>query len=115
MKKRITAVVLALALCAALCSFAVAQTYEAKPNLSLTFSGTTANCMATITDYGKSISATMQLWQGTIIVGIWSDSGVSSLTLRGTCPVTKGKTYTLKVFGSSDGVPFDLVMTSKTC
>jgi hypothetical protein len=82
---------------------------------SLTFSGTTANCYGTVTDLDKYIVATMTLSQGGTVVGSWSGSGTSVVNLSGSCKVTKGKTYSLVISGTVDGVSFTTTPIVKTC
>ena len=43
---------------------------------------------------GNTINATMQLWQGDILVDSWSGSGTSTLRLSETHSATKGKAHT---------------------
>lgn len=54
-------------LCAILFSLTVAHaaaTRAVVPKANLEFNGTTAICSVRITEAGKTIKATMQLWQG---------------------------------------------------
>ena len=84
-----------------------------KPTLS--FSGTTANCKVIISSPGDDIEATMELWNGNTLVDSWSDEGTTALTITGSCRVTKGVTYTLKVNGTVDGRTFNSSPLSGTC
>jgi len=114
--KRFTAILAAVVLVFTMCvsAFAVEpRATTARPTLS--FSGTTANCSVVITSYGDDIEATMELWRGATLVDSWSDEGTSMLTIKGSCTVTKGVTYTLKVSGTADGVSFSTPNVSKTC
>ena len=45
---------------------------------TLTFTGTTAYCSVRINEVGKQIEATLELWQGTILVDSWSGSATSN-------------------------------------
>ena len=82
---------------------------------SLSFSGTTANCSGSVTDLNKYIVATMTLSTGGSTVGSWSGSGWSVVDLSGSCTVVKGKTYSLVISGTVDGVPFSTTPIVKTC
>ncbi len=82
---------------------------------TLTFSGTTALCEFRITDLGKNIQVTMELWKGSILVASWSKSGTNIVTLSETCTVTRGPTYTLKVSGITGGVSFNVIPVTKSC
>lgn len=87
---------------------ASATTTATRVQRSLEFSGTSAICSATITDIDKSISATMELWCGNVPLASWSDSGTSSVNLSGSINVPSSMTFTLKLYGTVDGVPFEL-------
>lgn len=81
----------------------------------LSFSGTTALCEFDITDLGKNISVTMELWNGTTLVKTWVKSGTHIVSLSESYGVVKGQTYTLKVRGTSGGVSFGPVSVTKKC
>ena len=78
------------------------------PTVSLFFSGTTANCNATVTDAGKELVVTLELWHGDDLVDSWPASGTGSVSV-------KGETYTLIVTGTADGKSFSSPPVSKTC
>lgn len=82
---------------------------------SLTFNGTTAICSGSVSDLGKWIVATMTLSHNGSTVGSWSGSDWTNVTLNGSCPVTKGWTYTLVISGTVDGVPFSTTPYTATC
>ena len=74
---------------------------------SLTFNGTTANCKATVRDAGKTINVTMELWCGSSLLDTWTNSGTNKVTVSGTYSgVQHGTTYTLKVYGTANGIGF---------
>lgn len=85
------------------------------PKASLEFNGTTAICSARVTEVGKTIKATMQLWQGNTLVDSWSGSGTSTLRLSETHSVTKGKTYTVRVTCTVNGSSYAVNPATKTC
>lgn len=97
----------------------VVPVYAESPRSSftpnLTFSGTTANCSVKIKQTGKTISATLDLWYGSICVASWHDTDISQLVISETIGVGHGKTYTLTVYGTIDGVPFSGGSVTKTC
>lgn len=82
---------------------------------TLTFSGTTALCEFRITDLGKNIQVTMELWNGSTLVDSWGKSGTHTVALSESCTVTRGQTYTLKVSGTIGGVGFNSVSITKKC
>ena len=85
-------------------------------NPSLTFSGTTASCYVKITQMGRQITATMELWHGTTLVDSWSGTEKNSLTLNEThSGCVSGWTYTLKINGTIGGVAFSEITETATC
>ena len=116
MKKRFVCLITMILFIAAICIPAQAvepRIATAIPQLS--FSGTTAICKVSIIDTGKAIDATLELWQGNTLVDSWPGSGTSVVSISGSCTVTKGVTYTLKVTGTSGGVTISSTPVSKTC
>lgn len=113
MKKRFIALTL---LCAMLlCTTAAAVNARISYIPSLEFSGTTAHCTVTITSPSDEISATLELWQGNTLVDSWEDTNMHYLFIDEYCTVTKGKSYTLTVYGTISGVPFDEYSITRTC
>ena len=81
----------------------------------LSFDGTTATCTATIRKPGKTINATMELWCGNSLLATWSDSNTNLLTLRKSYNgIRRGQTYTLKVYGTANGIAFNPSQDRKT-
>lgn len=78
---------------------------------SLTFDGYIAICKVSISQYGSSISATMQLWYNGELIRSWNGSGTSYVSLYGEEGVLPGRPYTLTVSGTIDGVAF----TTQSC
>ena len=115
--KRIFAVALALIIVLSLTPIANAAGPKriTVASASLSFSGTTAICSATISNLNKSISATMTLYHNGSAIASWSGSGTSVVNLDGSCSVTKGQTYTLVVSGTVDGDSFSSAPVTKTC
>lgn len=106
MKKRVPVIVLVIVLVIAFTIPVFASTQVAKVTLELTLSGSTATCRMRVTDLGKSINATMELWQGSTFITSWSASGTSVVSMLETYTITSGLTYTLKGYGTSGGVSF---------
>ena len=92
-----------------------AETRVARANITLTFQGSTAVCVARVQDEGKQVKATLELWCGTTMVGCWDASGTSLVEFDETATVTRGKTYRLTLVGTSNGKAFTPVNISKTC
>lgn len=116
MKKGLTAIVLVLVMVIRLgisASAAEARADTVTPQLS--FNGTTAECEVTITSLGKSITATLELWQGSTLLESWDGAATTRLVINESCTVTKGKTYTLKVNGTIGGEAFEGTPFSATC
>ena len=116
MKRRIfsLAAVLLLALSV---SVQAMESRMVHPSLRLSFSGTTAVCFATCRSCNSSdrIAMTLILEQGGVEVDSWSASGYGQVTISETCPVTKGKTYTLVLEMSINGEPQPSLSTYATC
>ena len=95
MKKKTLSLILALILLLSCSATAQATSVQAAtPSASITINGTTATCRVSIAKPGKTIHATLQLWQGRTMIDSWSGSGTSYLLVTGSHEVTKGKTYT---------------------
>ena len=92
-----------------------AETRVARANITLTFQGSTAVCVASVQDEGKQVKATLELWCGTTTVGCRDASGTSLVEFDETATVTRGKTYRLTLVGTSNGKAFTPVNISKTC
>lgn len=86
-------------------------------SLNLSFNGTTAVCEAscrgdTSTDYVK---ATLTLYQGSSYIDSWSSEGTYRAIVSGQHGVTRGKSYTLKLNYSVNGVAQPEQSVTKTC
>lgn len=114
MKRRLCALAAVLVLVMTMTAHA-APARTPRPNGSLTFSGTTATCSTTLSDYGKEIDVELQLWQGSTLVASWPASGTSKISVEGTCQVTKGQTYSLLVTGTVGGQAYTSPSVTKTC
>lgn len=115
---RKASILLALLLLVAIFTTAQASPARISPAYpSLSFSGTTANCSVYIKadNLNDSISATIQLWQGSSCMATWYASGVGSLTHSASKAVTSGLQYTLTVDATINGSSIPRVSTTKTC
>lgn len=103
--------------------FTLALTAQAAPmrapglDKSLSFSGTTATCKATVYgDHGTdTVSLTVKLWQGTTCLETWSASGTGYAKVNKTATVTRGKTYKMTVDFTVNGVAEPQLSITKTC
>lgn len=115
---RKASILLALLLLVAVFTTAQASPARIPPAYpALSFSGTTANCSVYVNSGTPdgSISATIQLWQGSTCVATWYASGVGSLTYSTSKAVTSGLQYTLTVDATINGSSSPRVSTTKTC
>ena len=110
--KRTVAILLLLVL---LCNASAYAATAAVSKPSLSFSGTTANCSITVTQSGKPIDVTLELYQGSTLVDSWSKSGSNRVKVSGSTSVTSGLSYRLEAYGTIDGVPFTATPVMKTC
>ena len=114
--KKVIAIMLAAVIFVSISITAFAEPLRAqKITPSLSFSGTTANCAVSISGSGKSMVATMSLWDGSVCIESWPGSGTSLVLISGSCAVESGKTYTLKVSGTIDGISFSATPVSQKC
>ena len=107
MKKSIVAMMMVIVMLVSLTASASAVEPRADgitPRLEI--EGTTAYCEVTIKSFGKNITATMNLWQGSTLVDSWSGTATNSLLLEGDCGVESGKVYVLYVSGTIGGESF---------
>lgn len=93
------------------------QPYASSTKPTLVFEGMTAMCSATCKgdDPSDDVEATLTLYQGSTVVDSWSASGKYRVNVSGDCAVKSGKTYTLTVSYSVNGVDMPGVSTKKTC
>ena len=84
MKKKIVVLVLAAVLLFGLAVPVFASTKGVSSQLTFMINGTTATCKLTVTDPGKYINATMELWQGSTFITSWSGNGYSIVNLSET-------------------------------
>ena len=61
------------------------------------------------------VKATLTLYQGSTYVDSWSNSGIDSVSVYGESKVKSGKSYTLKLTYSVNGVSKPAVSTTATC
>ena len=94
-----------------------AQTRAVQVYPSLSFSGTTATCKATvIADHsGDRISVTVKLWKGAACLKTWTASGNGSVSIQKTATVTSGQTYKLTVNATINGVAQPQRSITRTC
>lgn len=116
MKRRFIATLLLCILTFSLISTAnAAESRAAIAPPILSFTGTIANCKFTMTQFGSNINVTMELWRGNTRIASWPATASSSLMISKTKTVTRGATYTLKAYGTIDGVSFTAPSVTKTC
>ena len=108
MRKRIFSliVVLALLLTVSVPAYALETATSATPYLTL--NSNSALCEVVVKDSsGAYIEVTMELWSGVDLFDVWTGEGVGVVTVTGSCPIVNGYPYTLVVYGTADGIPFE--------
>ena len=100
--------------------FTVAQALEprvANCSLSLTFDGTTAICEAICTGNSSTdqVKATIELYQGNTYLASWSNEETYFVAISGQRGVTRGKSYTLKLTYTINGVAQPEQSVTKVC
>lgn len=98
-KKRLLAILLILCMLGSMMSIGAAARFDTS-RIRLSFSGNTANCSHTYVaeNANTTISITLILWDGTTLVGSWSNSGTGYVSVSGTAAVTSGVTYRLAAY-----------------
>ena len=114
MKKRLIPLLLALVLLLAVPAQAVSSR-SLGVNPTLSFEGTTANCSVLISRAGSEINATLTLWKGNRVIDSWSGTGTSMLYISGSCTVRTGEEYVLRLTGTIDGEPMEVIAVRGTC
>lgn len=112
-------VVLSLVLMVTLVCFsvgAVAKLYTAHGSVSLSFDGSKAVCAAwyTADNTSDALDVTLSLYRGSTLVKSWSRAGIGTVSVSERCGVQSGKTYTLTMQYSVNGVPQPDLSTTKT-
>ena len=92
----------------------VCSTKASNVSVDLKFNGSTATCMGTVVGNG-SISATLELWQGSTKLVSWPGSGSGYVQISQPYTVVSGVTYTLRLNGTINGVSFPEISETKTC
>lgn len=86
-------------------------------SLSLTFDGTTAICEAICTGNSSTdqVKATIELYQGNTYLASWSNEETYFVAVSGQRGVTRGKSYTLKLTYTINGVAQPEQSVTKVC
>ncbi len=114
MKKK-TSIILVLLLVLAF-SANVYASMQVSKSRSLTFSGTTANVSAYLSQVNAECELEVKLFRGGTRVGYWTDSDIGSAFVSDSVTgCTSGQTYTLYVSGTVDGQDVYFSPISKTC
>lgn len=113
--KKISVFCLLLVFCSLLALPVSAATNTIHIAPALSFSDSTADCSAIVSYTGKEIDATMELWCGTTLVAVWFSSGTNYVSISGSASIITGRTYTLKVYGTANGISFEAVPVSRSC
>lgn len=83
---------------------------------SITFSGTTATCSALLTDPGSVIVITLRLFEGSTLIGTWSNFVSTSIgAVTGYATVQHGHTYTLTGTATVNGQSVYVNPVTATC
>ena len=119
MRKRVLTLLIALVLVfvSAIPAMAAGPEKASHVTLSMSFSGTTANCAAQVTgnNTSDSVSMTVKLWKGSTCLKTWTASGTGKASLSRTATVSHGQTYKLTVNAKINGVAQPQRSITKTC
>ncbi|WP_418505858.1 hypothetical protein [Dysosmobacter sp.] len=116
MKRRVFALVSLLILMLTMTAHAI-EPYGAVQMPILSFNGTTANCYVDCKGENSTdtVKATLTLYQGKTYVDSWSGSGKGHALVTGNCTVKSGKSYTLALTYSINGISKPSVSATATC
>lgn len=117
MRKRILPLVMVFLLMLSFTVPAAAAERAISGRPGLTISGTKAYCVGKYSSGNQSdkISMTLSLKLGTTTIDSWSASGTGSAVISEVCTVQTGKTYTLVLSGTVNGVKQpDVSVTAKS-
>lgn len=116
MKKQFIALTVLLAVVVALFLGVpvVAATPRSTVVPTLSFSGTTAECSVRVVNNQADIEVVLELWENENLIDSWAASGRSYVSIDETCRVVRGRTYTLKAYGTFNGVSFSETTVTKT-
>ena len=81
---------------------------------SFSVNGSTVTCMASARYFGKSIDATLELYQGSTFVTSWHKTGTGSVSFAEQTGFTSGLSYTLTISGTVNGIAFTPQSTTQT-
>jgi len=116
MKKRVLAFLVVLIMALAIPAYgAQPRALQIYPVLS--FSGETATCGVRVVGNNATdeISADVELWSGNRRLDSWSVSGTYFVNFSDTASVTRGESYTVKVYVTINDVSQPMVSTSGVC
>jgi hypothetical protein len=116
MKKRVCSLAVMLVLLISVTAQAV-EPRVISPVPVISFNGTTAYCSVDCVSNNDNdrVTATMTLYQGSNIVEEWNGTDYGEVFLSGSCPVKRGKTYTLTVDYAINGIAKPSVSVTETC
>ena len=93
------------------------QTRQIHAGISLSFSGTVAQCTATC--FGDAptdgVSATLTLWQGNTRIASWDASANAMVSISKTAPVKLGGQYQLVLTWTVNGTAQPMKVLTKVC
>lgn len=117
MKKIALLLALALVMSMPLSALAATPRSDEEYGVTLTFSGTTANCKGeVVTSYPNDyVVMTLKLFHGNQLLNQWSQSQGGSFEMVRTHTVTRGQTYTLTMELMVNGTSRRSTSTTKTC
>lgn len=108
MRKRVFSVLVVALLLLVIIAPAYASPIHRAPGNGprLIISGTTAYCSAVYkgSRQSDSISVTLKLKQGGVVIAMWSDSDTGSVAISESCTVQTGKSYELVMSATVNGI-----------
>lgn len=115
MKKAICLLLMTAIVLSAICFVFASEMGNANTIVQFDVNGTVGNCTAIVNSPTDYIEATMELRRGATVIDSWSESGIGSITLSEVVNLTRGYSYTLIVYGTTNGTSFPAKSITKMC
>ena len=115
MKKSICLLLMAAIVLSTICFVFASEMGNANTIVQFDINGTIGNCTAIVNSPTDYIEATMELRRGATVIDSWDASGTGSVTLSETASLARGYSYTLIVYGTTNGTSFPAKSITKMC
>lgn len=115
MKKIAVILAVVFAMCITTTAFASEPERILTNKVTFTIEGTTARCYVLVVSDSPDTKVDVKLWDGKTCLRTWSERKKGSITINENVSVKKGKTYTMTVDITVNGVAKPQIVRTKTC